>query len=90
MESQEKEVSQRIFFESCMEKTGTKHSRLKELMLKGITIELTDRQRECISMKYMEGMSAEDIARQLGITKTCVYKHIRKGIERLRKLENYI
>ena len=38
----------------------------------------------------MEGMSAEDIARQLGITKTCVYKHIRKGIERLRKLENYI
>ena len=90
MDAEEKEASVNNYLESFAETNDSKHNRMKALMLIGIRNELTDRQRDCISMKYIDGLRAEVIAERLGLSAATVYKHIRKGLERLRRLEMYI
>ena len=89
-DSQEKEAQVINYLKTTAETNDSKHNRMKTLMLRRIRHELTDRQRDCISMKYIDGLRAEVIANRLGLSTATVYKHIRKGIERLRRLEYYL
>ena len=41
-------------------------------------------------MKYVDCMSAEEIAQELDLSAATVYKHIRTGIKRLKKLVCYL
>lgn len=47
--------------------------------------ELTDACRRVVNLRYSEGKSYEEIARSLGISKTAVYKHLRRAIDILRE-----
>jgi DNA-binding NarL/FixJ family response regulator len=54
-----------------------------------INEELTERQRELITMYYLEGMSMSEIARVLGLSPSTVSRTMKRGRERLRKHFKY-
>lgn len=51
--------------------------------------ELTQRQRECIQLRYFKQMRVNEIAELLGLTPGTVSVHIKKGRERLGKVMRY-
>lgn len=51
--------------------------------------ELTDRQRACLTLYYMEGNMMQEIAERLGTTRGNVSKRIKKAVERLRRALRY-
>ena len=63
---------------------------MKKLIAIGIDTELTDRQKDCLTMRVYQKMSVEDIAAELGIRPTTVYKHIKKAKEALKKCRKYL
>ena len=65
-------------------------NRMKKLIAISIDTELTDRQKDCLTMRVYQGLSAEDIAAKLGIRPTTVYKHITKAKAALKKCVKYL
>ena len=65
-------------------------NRTKKLIAISIDTELTDRQKDCLTMRVYQKMSVEDIAAELGIRPTTVYKHIKKAKEALKKCRKYL
>lgn len=51
--------------------------------------ELTDRQRACLTLYYMERNTMQEIAERLGTTRGNVSKRIKKAVERLRRALRY-
>ena len=70
--------------------TSSIRNRMKKLIAIGIDKELTDRQKDCFTMRVYQNMSVEDIAAKLGIRPTTVYKHINKAITALKKCAKYL
>ena len=64
--------------------------RMKKLIAVVIDMELTDRQKDCLTMRVYQGISVEDIAAELGIRPTTVYKHIKKAKAALKKCVKYL
>jgi len=50
--------------------------------------ELTDRQRECIELMYIQGLSGADTARELGISRQAVEQCTSKGLTKIRTILN--
>ena len=73
---------------------GKSNNEIKNRMKKLIHIcmedELTDRQKDCLTMRVYQNMSVEDIAAKLGIRPTTVYKHITKAKAALKKCVKYL
>ena len=65
-------------------------NRMKKLIHICMEDELTDRQKDCFTMRVYQNMSVEDIAAKLGIRPTTVYKHINKAITALKKCVKYL
>lgn len=65
-------------------------NRMKKLIAISIDTELTDRQKDCLTMRVYQGLSTEEIAAELGIRPTTVYKHIKKAKEALKKCRKYL
>ncbi len=89
-ESQDKEYSFRQFLTEGSDSNDERRSRMKKLLYIAIENELTQRQRDCIRMKIIEGMTAEEVAAQLHLSTDTVYKHIRAGLKNLRKVTCYL
>lgn len=51
--------------------------------------ELTERQRECVQLRYVERKSVREIAEQLGVTPPTASKHLKKARSRLGKVIGY-
>ena len=71
------------------DKVDTRKERLKKILRVGLKQEITDRQRDCLTKRYLENMSVNDIADCMNIRPATVYKHIeraKKKIARLYKL----
>lgn len=68
----------------------SKRERLKKIMRTGIVQELTDKQRDCMLKRYVNGMSVKDIAETMNISASNVYKHISKAKKRIARLYNYL
>ena len=45
---------------------------------------LTDHQRQCLKLHYLDGVSQTDIAAQLGISRQAVHHCINNGLEKIR------
>lgn len=90
LESQEKEASILMYMDDESGTNEKQRERMKKLLAQGIKHELTQRQRDCIGMKYIHKMTAEEIAAELDITAATVYKHIRMAKKRLKKLNYYL
>lgn len=67
-----------------------KVQRMKKIMHIAIENELTPRQHECITLRYLENLSVKEIAQQMELKPTTVYKHIHKAIDVLKKCSLYL
>lgn len=63
--------------------------RMKRILARAIRYELTDRQRECLTMYYLEGMLMKDIARSLCLSPSTVTRHIAAATHKLRRVAGY-
>ena len=88
--SQEKEASLLIYFNDEAGTNDDKRERMKKLLAQGIKYELTRRQKECVTMRFIHDLTVEEIAQELDLTVDTVYKHIRLARRRLKKLNYYL
>lgn len=51
--------------------------------------ELTERQRVCLTLYYIEGHTMQEVADLLGTTRGNVSKRVKKAVERLRRALRY-
>ncbi len=63
--------------------------RMKRILLRAVRHELTDRQRDCLTLHYLEGMKMKDIAKAMGLSKSTVSRHISAAELKLRKVAAY-
>lgn len=63
--------------------------RMKKILMRAIRYELTDRQRACLTMFYLEGMKMKDIAVKLNLSPSTVSRHIKAATFKLRKVASY-
>lgn len=76
-----------IFFE---ESNTDKIRKASEIVGKVVASELTDRQRECLSLYYYEGCTMPQIAQALGINKSSVSRAISRGKARIKRSMKYV
>lgn len=62
---------------------------MKKYILAVIENELNERQKRCLELRFYKNYSAKEIARELGIDVSVVYKHIKKGLLRIKKSSVY-
>ena len=62
---------------------------MKSALLKAIKTELTEKQQYILTEYYFENRSMTDIAKELGITKSTVSRHISRSKERLKTSLRY-
>ena len=63
--------------------------RMRTILRRAIRYELTDRQRECLTLYYLEGMKMKDIARSLCLSPPTVSRHISTATRKLRHIAGY-
>lgn len=63
--------------------------RMRRILSRAIRHELTDRQRDCLTMYYLEGMKMKDIARSLCLSTSTVSRHISSAVHKLRRIAAY-
>ncbi len=90
-ESEEKEMSLFAFLNNREDGDNDRQrSRMKRILKLAMENELTQRQKDCINMKFYSGMKVCEIADRLNIKTATVYKHIRKGIEAMKHCSIYL
>ncbi|MBR2176819.1 MAG: sigma-70 family RNA polymerase sigma factor [Clostridia bacterium] len=85
-----KKASMLSYLLSDGKETDEKKERMKRILKVGMENELTQRQKECVNSYYLGGVSVKNIAQEMGISTSTVYKHIRKGIAALKKCALYL
>ncbi len=68
---------------------GGEHRRMLQSLRRAMDGELTERQKECIRLRYMEGKSVNDVAEILGITAGTASRHLKKARSRLGTVMSY-
>lgn len=63
--------------------------RMKKILHKAISGELTDKQRYCICEYYLNGRSMKKIATDLNVNPSTVTRHIQSAKRRLRRVAQY-
>lgn len=63
--------------------------KMKKHLLVAFDLELTERQRYCITQHYLNNIKMVDIAKELGITACVVSRHISRGIAKLKNTLPY-
>lgn len=75
-----------LFFE---ESNSAKLRKASFLIGKVIAAELTDRQRQCLSLYYFNGLTMPEIALKLGINKSSVSRAITRAKMRIERSMKY-
>lgn len=65
------------------------HSRLKRNLIRAIREELTDRQRQVLTMYYLREMTINQIGAELEIYPSTVYRTLRRAEQRLFRCLRY-
>ena len=73
----------------CGSDNRSERERMKRLLKRAIRHELTDRQRICVTMYYLEGMKMKEIARSLDLCESTVSRHISAAARKLRRIASY-
>lgn len=67
----------------------TEYRRMLHTLQNAMQGELTERQRDCLRMRYFEQMRVNDIADALGLSPGTVSVHIKKGRQRIGRVMRY-
>lgn len=75
----------------CMSNNDNKAEieKMKKHLLVAFNLELTERQKHCITQYYIHNRKMIDIAREMNITSSVVSRHISRGITRLKRTLPY-
>ena len=65
------------------------HQRMLKVLTRAIEGELTPRQRECVRLRYVDGLKVKEVAEELGVTPPTACKHLKKARLRLEKVMKY-
>ena len=65
-------------------------ARMQKILRIALRQELTDRQRDCITLHYIKSKNVKEIAAILSIRPATVYKHLSKGLASLKKAAVYL
>ena len=86
------EMMEQIAFHSTRSDTSNdaRIQRMKKIVSIAMENELTQRQRDCIRMRYLENVSVKEIAEKIGIRPATVYKHISRAMCIFRKCAVYL
>ncbi len=71
------------------EEARQEHQRRIELVRYAVKHELTDRQREAVSLYFYGGMTLKQAGAQMGITEAVAARHVYKACDRLRRVLRY-
>ena len=63
--------------------------RMRRILKRAIRYELTDRQRECLTLYYLDNLRMTEIARSLDLSKSTVSRHISAATKKLRNIASY-
>lgn len=63
--------------------------KLRECMLLAIEQELNQKQKNILTMYYLQHKTMDQIAFDLGVNKSTVSRSVRRSVERLQKVRNY-
>lgn len=63
--------------------------RMKTILRRAITTELTDPQRYCLTEYYIHGRKMKEIAASLEVNPSTVTRHIKRATEKLRHIADY-
>lgn len=63
-----------------LDTAGVKKAAMKAVLPEIIANELTERQRRCLSMRFSDRMTQEEIAEQLELSQPTVSRHIKKAV----------
>lgn len=63
--------------------------RMKKILIRAISSELTARQRDCLMLYYIKNMKMREIARTLSLSPSTVTRHIKAAKEKLRRIAQY-
>lgn len=67
----------------------TEYRNMLRALRRAVEGELTERQRECVRLRYAEGKSVKEVAELLGITPPTASRHLKKARSRLGKVIGY-
>lgn len=76
-------------FSNQRQEVDSGHRRMVRMLSKAIEGELTQRQQECVQMRYYEGKTVTEVARQLHIGVPTASKHLKKARKRLENVLRY-
>ncbi len=79
----------RLNVSSGPEQEDTQHRQMLRVLRRAVEGELTERQRECVRLRYMEGKSVKQVAAELGVTPPTASKHLKKARQRLGTVVGY-
>lgn len=83
-------VSWNLFLCEQQDVSDSRVQRIKKIIRIALENELTQRQRDCISMRYLENLPVKEIALRMSIEPTTVYKHLNKAVNTLKKCSRYL
>lgn len=63
--------------------------KMKQILSLAIKCELTNRQRECMQMYYIENIKMKDIAQTLCLSPSTVTRHIKAAKSKLQSIAKY-
>lgn len=64
-------------------------AKMKKILLKAISSELTDLQKLCITEHYLNEKTGKEIAKELGVNASTVSRHINAARKKLRNIASY-
>ena len=67
----------------------SERERMRRILIRAIKHELTDRQRECLTLYYLQGMKMKDVAQALNLSRSTVSRHIAYASRKLRRIAEY-
>ena len=74
------------------EQSGDNQDRIRRLLCNlplAVQQELTPRQRQCMELCVLQGLSQVEAGRQLGVNKATVCRHLKKAKRALRRAAGY-
>lgn len=83
-------ASLELYFSDNSESNNLKRERMSKLLKIAFDKELTQRQRDCVTMYYVKNKKVNEIAKIMSIQPSTVYKHIRAGMKSLKKAAVYL
>ena len=78
-----------LFMRAGRRDNSREHRALRRTVARVVEEELTIRQRQIVQLFFYDGMSAAEIAQELGLARSTVYRTMQRGMRRIERSMRY-